>query len=101
MIRILSKDAPVMSILKLTNCAAPANTNADMPTACMTLRPALIAAEPANIPHGITATESGNISCTPRKKLKLFCWINYDCTADSIFQFARVNMRHTLDGFLV
>ena len=65
---MVSVEAPSMTRLKLTNWAAPAKTNEDIAKALAKDKPALTAIEPARIPHGITAMESGIIAMTPWKK---------------------------------
>ena len=62
---MVAAEAPAITKPKLTNCAAPANTTADMAMAWATLKPVLIAIEPASKPHGMTATDKGMAAITP------------------------------------
>lgn len=58
-------EAPDITIPKLTNCAAPAKTMADIAMACDTDKPAWIATDPAKIPQGKTEIDKGIMSITP------------------------------------
>ena len=62
---IVNIEAPAMTSPKLTNCAAPAKTTADIAIDCQMDKPALTAIEPAKIPHGKTAIDKGKISRAP------------------------------------
>src|SRR5699024_4997360 len=67
-----TKQLPAASMLMVTSCAAPANTNSDRPMPCLGVRPEFTAMEPSSSRQGNTAKHKGSMCTAPRQKREGF-----------------------------